>query len=144
MRFADIAKSILIILIFVLLYFSTILTRGIQKIKDDWPQYRCVPTYMPLASYIGKDPVSNFSYCVGNIQKDMMGFFLEPIQYVLGMVMGMIQFIMERIQFIRVFVDKIRNMAMKLFGNVYGMFVNVLVQFQKLIIIIFGIIHLIL
>ena len=134
MRFADITKTILIILIFVLLYFSTILTRGIQKVKDDWPQYRCVPTYMPLAGYIGKDPVANFSYCVGNIQKDMMGFFLEPIQYVLGMVMGMIQFIMERIQFIRIFVDKIRNMAMKLFGNVYGMFVNVLVQFQKLII----------
>ena len=134
MKFGDISKTILIILIFVLLYFSSILTRGIQKIKDDWPQYRCLPTYMPLAGYIGKDPVANFSYCVGNIQKDMMGFFLEPIQYVLGMVMGMIQFIMERIQFIRIFVDKIRNMAMKLFGNVYGMFVNVLVQFQKLII----------
>ncbi len=134
MKFGDISKTILIILIFVLLYFSTILTRGIQKVKDDWPQYRCLPTYMPLAGYIGKDPVANFSYCVGNIQKDMMGFFLEPIQYVLGMVMGMIQFIMERIQFIRVFVDKIRGMAMKLFGNVYGMFVNVLIQFQKLII----------
>ena len=77
-------------------YFSTILTSGIQKVKDDWPQYRCLPTYMPLAGYIGKDPISNFSYCVGNIQKDMMGFFLEPIQYVLGMVMGMIQFILER------------------------------------------------
>ncbi len=134
MRFSDIAKTVLIILIFMLLYFSSILTSGIQKIKDDWPQYRCLPTYMPLAGYIGKDPVANFSYCVGNIQKDMMGFFLEPIQYVLSMVMGMIQWIMERIQFIRVFVDKLRNMASKLFGNVYGMFVNVLIQFQKLII----------
>ena len=134
MRFSDIAKTVLIILIFMLLYFSSILTSGIQKIKDDWPQYRCLPTYMPLAGQIGKDPVANFSYCVGNIQKDMMGFFLEPIQYVLGMVMGMIKWIMERIQFIRELVDKLRNMASKLFGNVYGMFVNVLIQFQKLII----------
>ena len=134
MRFTDIAKTVLIILIFLLLYFSSILTSGIQKIKDDWPQYRCLPTYMPLAGQIGKDPVANFSYCVGNIQKDMMGFFLEPIQYVLGMVMGMIKWIMERIQFIRELVDKLRNMASKLFGNVYGMFVNVLIQFQKLII----------
>ena len=54
MRFGDISKSVLIILIFVLLYFSTILTSGIQKIKDDWPQYRCLPTYMPLAGYVGK------------------------------------------------------------------------------------------
>ena len=80
MRFNDISKTIFIILIFLLLYFSTILTSGIQKIKDDWPQYRCLPTFMPLAGYLGKDPVANFSYCVGNIQKDMMGFFLEPIQ----------------------------------------------------------------
>jgi hypothetical protein len=72
MRFADITKTILIILIFVLLYFSTILTRGIQKVKDDWPQYRCVPTYMPLAGYIGKDPVANFSY-----SKRYDGFFLR-------------------------------------------------------------------
>jgi hypothetical protein len=134
MRFGDISKTIFIILIFLLLYFSTILTSGIQKVKDDWPQYRCLPTFMPLAGYLGKDPVANFSYCVGNIQKDMMGFFLEPIQYVLGMVMGMITWILERIQVIRVVIDKIKNMATKMFGNVYGMFVNVLIQFQKLII----------
>ena len=134
MRFGDISKTIFIILIFLLLYFSTIFTSGIQKVKDDWPQYRCLPTFMPLAGYLGKDPVANFSYCVGNIQKDMMGFFLEPIQYVLGMVMGMITWILERIQVIRVVIDKIKNMATKMFGNVYGMFVNVLIQFQKLII----------
>tara|TARA_B110000971_G_C19992750_1_gene492737 strand:+ start:567 stop:1463 length:897 start_codon:yes stop_codon:yes gene_type:complete len=134
MRFGDISKTIFIILIFLLLYFSTIFTSGIKKIKDDWPQYRCLPTFMPLAGYIGKDPVANFSYCVGNIQKDMMGFFLEPIQYVLGMVMGMIKWILERVQIIRQVIDKIRNFATKMFGNVYGMFVNVLIQFQKLII----------
>ena len=49
MRFNDISKTIFIILIFLLLYFSTILTSGIQKIKDDWPQYRCLPTFMPLS-----------------------------------------------------------------------------------------------
>ena len=134
MKFDDISKTIFIILIFLLLYFSTIFTSGIQKVKDDWPKYRCLPTFMPLAGYLGKDPVANFSYCVGNIQKDMMGFFLEPIQYVLGMVMGMVKWLLERIQFIRVVIDGVRNMATKLFGNVYGMFVNVLVQFQKLII----------
>jgi hypothetical protein len=134
MRFGDISKTIFIILIFLLLYFSTILTSGIQKVKDDWPQYRCLPTFMPLAGYMGKDPVANFSYCVGNIQKDMMGFFLEPIQYVLGMVMGMIKWILDRVQIIRQVIDKIRNFATKMFGNVYGMFVNVLIQFQKLII----------
>lgn len=134
MKFGDIAKTVLIILIFLALYFSTILTSGIQKVKDDWPQYRCLPTYMPLAGYIGKDPVANFAYCVGNIQTDMMGFFLEPIQHVLGMAMEMISWILERVQLIRQVLEKLKKMAMGLFGDVYGMFVNVLIQFQKLII----------
>jgi len=134
MKFGDIAKAVLIIIIFLVLYFSTILTSGLQKVKEDWPKHRCSPIYMPLAGYLGKDPVSNFAYCVGNIQTDLMGFFLEPIQHVLGMVMTMITWILERVQFIRIFINGIRKMAMSIFGNVYGMFVNVLIQFQKLII----------
>ena len=39
---------------------------------------------MPFASYLGYDTIENFSYCVGNIQKDLMGYFLSPIQYILG------------------------------------------------------------
>lgn len=133
MKFSDIAKSILIILIFALLYFSAILTVGIKKIKDDWPKHRCSPTMMPFASYLGHDTMQNFTYCVGNIQKDMMGFFLQPIQYVLGMVAGMSAWILERIQFIRLFIDKIRGFIKVILGDVYGMMVNVLIQFQKLI-----------
>ena len=134
MKFGDIIKAILIIIIFGLLYFSTILTSGLQDIKDNWPQYRCVPTYMPLAGFLGFDTASNFAYCVGNIQKDMMGFFLQPIQYVLGITGGLANWIISRIQFIRVFIKNLKSMVGNLVGDVYGMMVNVLVQFQKLII----------
>ena len=112
MKFSDMIKSILIILVFVLLYFSAILIVGLKKMKEDWPKYRCSPTMMPFASYLGYDTMANFTHCVGNIQKDMMGFFLQPIQYVLGMVMGMIGWILERIQFIRVFIDKFFTVAL--------------------------------
>ena len=84
MKFVDIIKALLIVVIFGLLFFSSILTNGLQDIKDNWPKYRCSPTYMPFASYLGYDTMENFSYCVGNIQKDLMGFFLSPIQYILG------------------------------------------------------------
>ena len=134
MKFGDFTKAVLIVLIFGLLFFSTILTSGLQKIKDDWPQYRCVPTYMPLAGYLGHNTMTNFSYCVGNIQKDMMGFFLEPITYVLGNVGTIVNGVLENIQFIREFFDKFKNMIGSVLGDVYGMIVNVLIQFQKLII----------
>lgn len=133
MKFTDIGRSVLIILVFGLLYFSAIIAVGIKKMKDDWPKYRCSPTMMPFASYLGHDTMKNFTFCVGNIQKDMMGFFLKPIQYVLGMVAGMSSWILERIQFIRLFIDKLRGFIKVILGDVYGMLVNVLIQFQKLI-----------
>lgn len=134
MKFSDIIKSVGIILVFALLYFSAIITVGIKKLKEDWPKHRCSPAMMPFASYLGHDTMANFTHCVGNIQKDMMGFFLQPIQYVLGMVAGMSAWILERVQFIRKFIDKLRGFIKVILGDVYGMMVNVLIQFQKLII----------
>lgn len=134
MKFIDIFKTIIIILIFGLLYFSAILAIGMKKLEEDWPKYRCVPTMMPFASYLGKDTLSNFVYCVGNIQKDLMSYFLEPIQYVLGMVGGLGAWILERVQFIRVFITKLRSLISGIVGDIYGMFVNVLIQFQSMVI----------
>lgn len=134
MKFIDIIKAVVIILIFGVLYFSAILAIGMKKLEEDWPKYRCVPTMMPFASYLGKDTTANFVYCVGNIQKDTMAYFLAPIQYVLGMVGGLGAWILERVQFIRVFITKLRSLITGIVGDVYGMFVNVLIQFQGMII----------
>ena len=134
MKFGDIVSTIIIIIIFVFLYSSSALTVKMQEIKEDWPMYRCQPMAMPFASYFGSDPMENFSYCVGNIQKDLMGFFLNPIQYVLGMITELGGFLLERIQFIRKFIDYLRNMVTNVIGDTYGMLVNIIIQFQKLII----------
>tara|TARA_Y100000591_G_scaffold333090_1_gene373615 strand:+ start:244 stop:1152 length:909 start_codon:yes stop_codon:yes gene_type:complete len=134
MKFGDIVLSIVIILIFLFLYSSSALTVKMQEIKEDWPIYRCQPLAMPFASYFGSDPMENFTYCVGNIQKDLMGFFLNPIQYVLGMITELGGFLLERIQFIRKFIDYLRNMVTNVIGDTYGMLVNIIIQFQKLII----------
>ena len=134
MKFQDIVLSLVIIIVFIFLYSSSAITVKLDEIKQDWPLYRCLPMAMPFASYFGSDPVENFSYCVGNIQKDMMGYFLNPIQYILGMITNQGGFLLERIQFIRKFMDYLRNMTSNLIGDTYGMLVNVIIQFQKLII----------
>ena len=134
MKFQDIVLSIIIIIVFASLYSSSALTVKMQEIKEDWPIYRCNPMAMPFASYFGSDVMENFTYCVGNIQKDLMGFFLNPIQYVLGMITELGGFLLERIQFIRKFIDYMRNMVTNLIGDTYGMLINIIIQFQKLII----------
>jgi len=134
MKFGDIIKAILIIVIFALLFFSAIITNGLQDIKDNWPKYRCSPTYMPFASHLGYDTMENFSYCVGNIQKDLMGFFLAPIQYVLGSLGSILQNLLDSFEMIRVVIEKIKSSFGFVIGDVYGMFVNIIMQFQKLLI----------
>ena len=134
MKFGDITKSILIILLFVILFFSTFFIMGLKDIKENWPKYRCSPLYMPLAGSLGYDAAENFSYCVGNIQSGMMGFFLEPIQYILGMGVELFNEITGSLNFIRTFISEIRNRAKAIIGDIYGIFINVIIQFQKLII----------
>lgn len=134
MKFGDIILTLIIIIIFGFLYSSSAMTVKLQEIKKDWPMYRCQPMAMPFASYFGSDPLENFTYCVGNIQKDLMGFFLSPIQYVLGMITELGGSLLENIQFIRKFLDYLRNQVTNVIGDTYGMLVNIIIQFQKLII----------
>tara|TARA_B110001454_G_scaffold137434_1_gene127742 strand:+ start:555 stop:1493 length:939 start_codon:yes stop_codon:yes gene_type:complete len=134
MKFADISTAVLIIIIFCGLYFSSMLSVGLKKLKEEWPKYRCVPTMMPFAGYLGHDTFQNFTYCVGNIQFSLMHYFMEPIQYILANLTNISSWIIERVQFIRLFIHKLRILVRKVIEDIYGMIVNVLIQFQKLII----------
>ena len=134
MKFSDIALAVFIILVFIALYFVEMLSVGLKKLEEDWPKHRCNPTVMPFSSYLGHNPMENFTYCVGNIQKDMMGFFLGPIKYILTMLGGLGKFILDRIQSIRKFINYLRGMVTAVVGDVYSMFINILIQVQKLII----------
>ena len=64
---SDLLLSIIIILIFVLLYFYNILDVNHTKVKNLWPLYRCNPVFMPMAGLFGHDPATNFNNCVQNV-----------------------------------------------------------------------------
>ena len=81
---------------------------GMKNLEKKWPEYRCNPMVMPFAGQFGHDPMTNFVFCIGNIQKGMMGFFLKPVMFVISlasnlgaMLMGSIQKIREMILWIR-------------------------------------------
>ena len=63
-KFGDIMKTILIILIFAILFLAGIFSRSLQETKDKWPELRCSPMYMGLAGYLGYDTMENFSFSV--------------------------------------------------------------------------------
>lgn len=131
MKTSDITLSIFIILIFILLYVFNILSVGIQKIKDDWPQYRCNPIVMPFASVFGYDPMSNFSFCIQNMMSSYMGYLMQPIKYSFSVLGNISKDINDALTGVRAFFNNIRNYITNIIQTVFGVFLNILIEFQR-------------
>ena len=54
--------------------------RSALDIKENWPLYRCNPAYWVFSENISED----FTYCVQNTQMNMMGFLLQPLNYMIA------------------------------------------------------------
>lgn len=79
MKTADVTQSVLILVVFFLLFFSTILMVGVAEVNENWATYRCNPMVIPFASLFGHDPVENFNHCAGSIQSIQMSSILQPL-----------------------------------------------------------------
>lgn len=132
MKSSDLSLSIIIILIFIALYIFNILVVGIQKIKNDWPKYRCNPAVMPLASVFGQDPIQNFTYCIQTMQSNYMGYLMQPLHYNFGVLGQTAATLTKSINSIRAFFDDLRNFVTDIIQNIFGVFLNILIEFQRL------------
>jgi len=104
-------------------YFSKV-----QEIKENWPLYRCNPMYMPLADDIN----SNFTYCIQNMQSEYMGYLLQPLTHITGMLGGMLGSFVEQTQAIRAMFNKIRTLLPDMFGNIFNSFSVLIIEFQRI------------
>lgn len=109
----------------VMMYFKSIL-----DIKKNWPEYRCNPPYWIFSDNISED----FTYCVQNTQMNMMGYLLQPLNYMitsLGTIGGGLN---DSINNIRVMFSSIRDFVSNIIEKVFGVFLNMIIEFQKIII----------
>ena len=134
MKTSDISQTIIILLIFVLLYVFNILSVGIKNIKNNWPKYRCNPTIMPFASIFGEDVMSNFTFCIQGIQGDYMKYLMQPLNYNFSILGQLGKNFTVNIQGIREFFNKLRNMVTESIRNIFGVFLNIIIEFQRIII----------
>lgn len=133
MKASDISLSVLIIILFIGILVLNVLTIGISRIKKNWVMYRCNPIVMPFASYFGHEPVSNFTYCIQNMQTSYMSYLMEPTHYIMGVFGSMLGGLTKDVQTIR---KKIANMIQNIgniVGSIFGVFINIIIQFQKII-----------
>ena len=85
MKFSDYLLTFFILLIFSILYVVGMVLSRIKEIQNNWPKYRCDPGIMIFADLFGYDSMKNFSYCIAETQKDLMGSYLEPLYYTMNL-----------------------------------------------------------
>ena len=131
MKGSDLLLTIIIIVIFGALFLVNYLSVGIQKIKEEWPKYRCNPVIIPFAGVFGHDVTTNFTFCIQNMQKSYMGELLKPINYASTLISDISKDVTQALQSVRAFFDKIRNFIMNIVQEIMGVFLNLLIGIQK-------------
>jgi len=109
----------------VMMFFKSAL-----EIRENWPIYRCNPPYWVFSENISED----FTYCVQNTQMNMMGYLLQPLNYMVSSLTSIGGAFGDAINNIRVMFSSIRNFVSDIIQNVFGVFLNMIVEFQKIII----------
>ena len=132
MNGSDVWQALIIFLIFIILFLFNILSVGIKNIKENWPEYRCNPLYMPFSKTLGNiNPNENFTYCVQNMQADYMGNILKPVNYSIGLAGSLASDLTSDIQSARTMMSFVRNSLTGILDNLYDTFLNIIIEFQK-------------
>lgn len=114
-----------VVYIIAMYYFTSI-----KKIKDNWPEYRCNPMYMPLSDNIQKD----FVYCIQTMQTNYMGYILQPLTFSTASLTNMAGNFSQEINSVRNMFNQTRNFITSAIQSIFGVFLNIIIEFQKIII----------
>ena len=131
--FYDILSSMLIIVIFGIVYLGLFIAMVAKKIEEDWPKYKCQPAIIPLAGYFGKDALQNFTDCVGEIQGGFMDIFLGPLKKAITSLGNIGNGIVDSINTLRKMFSFLTDSLLKIFGDLYGLINNIIIRFQQVI-----------
>ena len=90
---------IILILIISIFVFQTVF--NIKKIKEDWPNQRCLPLIMPFAGFFGHNPKENFEFCMGKIFGTHSANYFGSLGTIFGKFTSVIQMIFNSINSMR-------------------------------------------
>jgi hypothetical protein len=104
-------------------YFSSV-----EEIKENWPDYRCNPMYMPLSDNLQED----FTYCVQSMQTNLMGYLLQPITFITSSFSNLSGTFMTEINSVREMFNAVRVFITNIIQSIFGIFLNLIIEFQKI------------
>lgn len=101
------------------------LIQNMGHIKDNWVKYRCKPYVMPFASLFGKDTEQNFQYCLMHSQSGLMGYILEPFQYMFSLVTSITGDLVSSVDGLRSMSSSVRGGFTGIVGGIFNKINNV-------------------
>jgi hypothetical protein len=134
MKTSDLTLSIIIIFLFIFLYIFNLLVVGIQRIKDNWPVYRCQPLIMPFAGVFGHNSSENFAFCIQNMQKNFMSSLLQPLHFNIGVLGDITSGLTESVNSNRTFLSYFRVSVNDTFTNIFSTMFNMMIEIQRVFI----------
>ena len=135
MNISDLTLSIIIICIFIVLYIFNFLVVSIQRIKENWPIYRCQPLVMPFASFFGHDTSENFAFCIRNMQKGFMDDLLKPVNFNIGLLTDVTDKLTVDLDYARKIISYFRYTSIDMFKNIFSSMFNMIVEIQRVLVI---------
>ena len=132
MKLYDWFTTLVIIIMFCILYLYNSISGNLKEMKANWPLYRCNPLAMPFAGYMGVDPTKNFIGCVQNIQSSYMTFLLQPISYTTKLLGSIGSSFAGSLNGLRTYTSQIRNSLYELTMTIFQIIASMIIETQKI------------
>ena len=144
MKASYITQVVLIILVFAGVLMANMASAGVDRIKNNWPEYRCNPAVMPFAATFGHDPVTNFSECISGMMSGAGTLLTAPFSHNLTMFTGGPSFgsapatgglggsLTGSVGASRGMFANVRANLGNITQSVFGVFLNLMIEVQKL------------
>jgi hypothetical protein len=147
LSYFDLYGNSVIIFIFITLFVFIVFSyckvmQTKEHIVDDWANQRCKPQNMLFAGLITHPENSsafqytsdNFQFCVQNILTKIIGYTLEPFQFMIKSLTKIFTEFSDSIQQIRELIYRIRNNFKEFAEDIFGRILNVMIPIEKMFI----------
>jgi hypothetical protein len=118
----------------IIISLSYIGSAQIKYLKDNWSELRCNPIYMPMASYAGIDPFTNFTKCINKGFGDYAGAAMDPLHGQMSIIGDSLSEISGALSDMRGLFANVRGGFGMVFQMVFGKIANLMSSMQYLMI----------
>ena len=133
----DVWITVILSITFTILICYQYLINTLEVVRNDWPNFRCNPLFMPFAGFINKPSdqsnleytVLNFSECITSILQFIAENAFKPFQLIMIILNESVNAMVDSYNKLRGLLDKLRSNYASLFDQIYAAISNVVISF---------------